>query len=383
MPKFCPTCGKPLQFENAEICPNCGVRIQNPPTPAEIRIPFLAVILSFFFAGWGQWYNGKTWDGLKIFGAFLGSYVVMAIFSIMVSGQTLAGIFVLILFVVIIGIWVYGMYDAYKTAERINKREESFSGKSGLFWLPVVLFALAVVLIIAAVIAAFVFGMAGSTQKSYETVPLVTIPTMQTISYNVVQPTVTFATIPTIVPAPTVIKYIGNSGWARYTSYDDHFSIYKPSDWTVSALDASEVYGKDSQYMDKVVYINTPNRKGSIMIYGMDFSGTIYSIGNDPGKTQISDEFYDGFVKGIKSGETDQIKFTSLVKDSNHYLINGNPARRVTLYSQIGGETLNGDFYLIAHENSYYVEGYFAMAGSTQSDASTASDIMRTFTTTT
>jgi uncharacterized RDD family membrane protein YckC len=32
MPNFCPTCGKPLQFENAEICPSCGVRIQ-PPKP--------------------------------------------------------------------------------------------------------------------------------------------------------------------------------------------------------------------------------------------------------------------------------------------------------------------------------------------------------------
>jgi len=26
--KFCPNCGKPLQFENTEICPNCGVRIK-------------------------------------------------------------------------------------------------------------------------------------------------------------------------------------------------------------------------------------------------------------------------------------------------------------------------------------------------------------------
>jgi flagellin FlaB len=26
----CPTCGKQLQFENAEICPNCGVRIKSP-----------------------------------------------------------------------------------------------------------------------------------------------------------------------------------------------------------------------------------------------------------------------------------------------------------------------------------------------------------------
>ena len=30
MPKFCSTCGKPLQFENAEICPSCGVRIKGP-----------------------------------------------------------------------------------------------------------------------------------------------------------------------------------------------------------------------------------------------------------------------------------------------------------------------------------------------------------------
>jgi len=30
MPKFCSACGKPLQFENAEICPSCGVRIQGP-----------------------------------------------------------------------------------------------------------------------------------------------------------------------------------------------------------------------------------------------------------------------------------------------------------------------------------------------------------------
>jgi hypothetical protein len=30
MVTYCPHCGKPLQAENAEICPNCGVRIRNP-----------------------------------------------------------------------------------------------------------------------------------------------------------------------------------------------------------------------------------------------------------------------------------------------------------------------------------------------------------------
>ena len=33
MPNFCPICGKPLQFANAEICPKCGVRIRGPAKP--------------------------------------------------------------------------------------------------------------------------------------------------------------------------------------------------------------------------------------------------------------------------------------------------------------------------------------------------------------
>jgi len=39
MPKFCPTCGKLLQFENADICPHCGVRIKSPSTINTIKKP--------------------------------------------------------------------------------------------------------------------------------------------------------------------------------------------------------------------------------------------------------------------------------------------------------------------------------------------------------
>jgi uncharacterized protein (DUF983 family) len=39
MPKFCPTCGKLLQFENADICPHCGVRIKSPTTINTIKKP--------------------------------------------------------------------------------------------------------------------------------------------------------------------------------------------------------------------------------------------------------------------------------------------------------------------------------------------------------
>jgi len=43
MPKFCTTCGKPLQFEQAEICPSCGVRIRDlpkPPVKGECRFQY-------------------------------------------------------------------------------------------------------------------------------------------------------------------------------------------------------------------------------------------------------------------------------------------------------------------------------------------------------
>lgn len=34
MAKFCPNCGKPLEFENAEICPGCGSTLKKPsPAP--------------------------------------------------------------------------------------------------------------------------------------------------------------------------------------------------------------------------------------------------------------------------------------------------------------------------------------------------------------
>lgn len=165
MPKFCTTCGKPLQFENAEICPGCGVRLPAPPAPvpAEKRVPFLAVVLSFFFPGWGQWYNGKTGPGLGFFGSYFGSSLLMIVLALVLPNQAVRSVLLVFLFVVMTGIWLYGMYDAYTTAQRINRNESDFSGKSVLFWLPVVFIVLGILLILlSAVIAAFVFGMAGT-----------------------------------------------------------------------------------------------------------------------------------------------------------------------------------------------------------------------------
>jgi len=189
MPKFCPTCGKQLQYENAEICPSCGVRIQAlPPTQTssqmDNRNPWVAVILSFFCAGWGQWYNGKTWDGLKFFGTILILYIFAWVFLVIAASNTsLSSIYLLafILFIVVIVIWIYGMYDAYKTAEKINRREMEFAGKSALFWLPVALIIIGITIIFAAIVAAFVFGMAGNIQHTK-----VVAVTAQNIGNNIV-----------------------------------------------------------------------------------------------------------------------------------------------------------------------------------------------------
>jgi len=376
MPNFCPTCGKPLQYENAEICPNCGVRIQ-PKQQDKVRDPWTAVLFSFFVPGWGQWYNGKTWDGLIFFGVLLVSYFLLFIFAAVQLTQPLAGIFLIILAVIIVIDWFYGMYDAYKTADRINKVGENFSGKSRLFWLPVIF----LVMVIAAVIAAFIFGMTAA-QYSYGTVPIVTIPT---VNYNIVEPTTTPQPVQTISSAPIVIDSNGNPGWVRYTSYIDHFSIYKPSDWTVKELSKSQVPNEEnldiSLSMDQFVYIFTPNYKGFLMIYGVDYTGTLYSLFNDPGKTRISDAFYEDFIKGLYEGFTpsNPMKLIGVIRDTNYYSVNGYPARKVTLNIQVSGQSMTTDCYVIAHENFYYIESYWAMAGSTQSDASTANGIMRTF----
>jgi hypothetical protein len=163
MPKFCPTCEIPLQFENLATCPNCGENLRPALSPVVIRHPIVAAILSFFFIGWGQWYNGKTWSGLKFFVAFLGCSLLLASYSIMEASEPVTARFILIIGgVLAIGIWIYGIYDAYKTADGINRGKETFLKKSRLFWIPVILFILG----IAAVISVFVFGMGAYFQPA-------------------------------------------------------------------------------------------------------------------------------------------------------------------------------------------------------------------------
>jgi FlaG/FlaF family flagellin (archaellin) len=140
---------------------------QTVPSPGKqpIRNPLLAMIFSFFFSGWGQWYNGERWKGLF----FWGVTIIAGILNIVLRISLKNNLLVAIGFMAVgIGIWIYGMYDAYTTAKKINSREIGFTRKSRLFWLPPVILVLMIVLtiLLAAVIASFVFGMAGNIQHT-------------------------------------------------------------------------------------------------------------------------------------------------------------------------------------------------------------------------
>jgi TM2 domain-containing membrane protein YozV len=124
-PPFCPQCGKPLQLAGAttqptaycphcgaqidpqaEICPKCGVRVKQPPVGGERKSPGLAAVLSFLFTGLGQIYNGQIGKGI----AFVVVGIILLVTVIILIGFILYPLF-----------WIYNIYDAYRTAKRINE----------------------------------------------------------------------------------------------------------------------------------------------------------------------------------------------------------------------------------------------------------------------
>lgn len=105
--KFCQHCGAKID-RNAELCPQCGVRVSGVASHKH-KNPGLAAVLSLFMIGLGQIYNGQIGKGLlfMVFG-----------FCIALSILFLVG---LILFP---AFWIYNIYDAYATAQQINEGQE-------------------------------------------------------------------------------------------------------------------------------------------------------------------------------------------------------------------------------------------------------------------
>ncbi|ACB83952.1 TM2 domain-containing protein [Natranaerobius thermophilus] len=77
----------------------------------QVKNPGVAAVLSFLWAGLGQIYNGQIGKGIAIM-------IVQVINAFL--------IFVMIGFITYPIVWIWMIYDAYKTAERINKEQQEY-----------------------------------------------------------------------------------------------------------------------------------------------------------------------------------------------------------------------------------------------------------------
>jgi TM2 domain-containing membrane protein YozV len=71
-----------------------------------MKNPGVAAVLSFFICGLGQIYNGQILKGLIMMACYFIAWLL---------------VYVLIGFIIVPVLWIWGMYDAYRTAERFNK----------------------------------------------------------------------------------------------------------------------------------------------------------------------------------------------------------------------------------------------------------------------
>lgn len=85
--------------------PQSQATVQPSVPPLMYKNPGLAAILSFFWMGLGQIYNGQIGKGI----VFIIAYVISFVLMLVVIGFVTTPI-----------LFFWGIFDAYKSAERIN-----------------------------------------------------------------------------------------------------------------------------------------------------------------------------------------------------------------------------------------------------------------------
>ncbi len=184
--KVCPKCGNTTDADNP-VCPYCGYSLGKHagPGPASRRAatgpesshrggehdhvlhrahsPLAAAIFSLLFVGWGQWYNGRMWDGVRFIGPFLLGALLFVLLELVIRVSTFAYALYFFFFLVMVGAWVFGIADAYSTARKIISGETAFAGKSRMFWFPVAVFLVIIGFVMFGILAAFLALKTGIT----------------------------------------------------------------------------------------------------------------------------------------------------------------------------------------------------------------------------
>jgi TM2 domain-containing membrane protein YozV len=132
---YCQACGQPLQayqgpgYTNPGYYypPYQGYPYNYPQQFEEHKDVVVALLLSFMLPGAGHMYAGEVKKGLIILATFfiLGIVLGLVIFAtvstaFLSSNPFSVAVVVIIGIVIAVVIWLYQMYDAYKTALRFN-----------------------------------------------------------------------------------------------------------------------------------------------------------------------------------------------------------------------------------------------------------------------
>ncbi len=130
---ICSTCS--MEVGGRLICKPCGEKMATQCAASQVAVkkePVLALLLSLvggivsgLFIGLGQVYNGQVKKGIilsvanvVICGGIVGVYVVAGLVTLGVGFLVCLPVLLLPLV-----LWLYAMYDAYVTADKINKGE--------------------------------------------------------------------------------------------------------------------------------------------------------------------------------------------------------------------------------------------------------------------
>lgn len=160
--KFCPVCGAEIKgsYEKGSNTRGLGSEY-----PKQLKVPLISMILSTFFPGLGQIYNGDSLlKGLVFFfGCIFGSFMFL-----------IPGLI----------IWIYGMYDAYSVADKINKREIEYKETKNRDIVLIFLIPLALMLIFMVITLYLAIQMIGNLNGIFPDTGYLMNPETFTIDYS-------------------------------------------------------------------------------------------------------------------------------------------------------------------------------------------------------
>lgn len=135
--KFCEFCGASLQVIPAPLAPQASQPATAPPVKKEKNV-LISTITSAIWPGLGQAINGRGGFGVFLWSCFYLLYLLYTIaapqfyvmamsanipsFKNMIHSLAQPEVYILIL----IAIWCYAVYDAYRTAKKMNTGESAY-----------------------------------------------------------------------------------------------------------------------------------------------------------------------------------------------------------------------------------------------------------------